>query len=291
MKNSARMSPDLERLLCEEFPLLFRMSHLQSPDMCCGWKGIRCHDGWYELIRDLSKKIVRHAERNRLDPIVRKISSYAALLTFEVEGADEHIRELCRQARESSSRISEFCGEPGGFSSSPPYEIRVCCPKHVVVKDDRPLLPEEISRLSLFNQWMRELQKEITREGQRQVGILSVRVADPLDPFDDFEIEAKVNFSLRPEDPEYRDDDDNFLTSRRYYIPKDLNETTIFDLNEDWGVGEMHFGVENHSYIFHDLCDHGYGSGQQQLSPRDILRIGESWIDIEIKAQMFRKLP
>ena len=291
MDNMGRISPELEKRLCEEFPLLFRMSHLESPDMCCGWEGIRCHDGWFELIRDLSIKIMEHADRNHLDPMVKKISSRGALLQFEVEGADEYILDLCGQARKESSHICEICGAPGHFASNPPYEIRVCCPKHVVAKDDRPLTSEEVSRLRLFNQRLYGLQKEITLEGHRQVKILSQRIADPLDPLDDFEIEAKVIFSLRHDDPEYRDDDDNFLTSRRYRIRKELDEAILFELKDDWGVGERHFGVENHSYIFHDLYDHGYGPGQQELSPRDILRIGEAWIDIEIKAQMFRKLP
>lgn len=290
MENTGRMSSELEKRLCEEFPLLLRMSHLESPDMCCGWMGIRCHDGWYDLIRDLSKKIMEHADRKHLDPMVRKISSRSSLLTFEVDGADEHILDLCEKAREESSRICEFCGEPGNFAPNPPYEIRVCCPKHVVFRDDRPLTPGEVFRLSLFNQRMYGLQKEITQEGQRQVKVLAARVADPLDPLDDFEIEAKIFFSLRCDDPDYREDDDNFLTGRRYRIRKDPDEATLFDLSDDWGVGESHFGVENHSYIFHDLYDHGYGPGQQELSPRDILRIGDAWVEIEIKVQMFRKL-
>ena len=35
----------------------------------------------------------------------------------------------------------------------------------------------------------------------------------------------------------------------------------------------------------------GYSGLGAIQSPRYILRIGEAWIDIEIKVQMFRKLP
>lgn len=292
MESIGRMSHELEKRLCQEFPLLFRRSHLESSYMCSGWRGIECHDGWYELIRGLSKNITEHANRNHLDPMVKKITSRGALLEFVVRGADEYILDLCKKAYEESSYICEICGAPGSLAPCPPNEIRVCCPDHVVVKDDRPLTLEEVSGLRLFNQRMYGLQKEITQEGQRHVKILAERIADPLDPLDDFEIEAKVFFSLREDDPEYRNDDDNFLTTRYYHIRKWPDEdTTMFDLSIDWGVGERHFGVENHSYIFHDLYDHAYGPGQQQLSPRDILRIGEAWIDIVITAQMFRKVP
>lgn len=285
------MSPELEKRLCEEFPLLFRLSHLESPDMCCGWQGIRCGAGWYDLIRDLSKRIVEYSERHHLDPMVRNVCRRAGLLEFEVDGADERILAMCGKAREQSSHVCEICGEPGGFSPSPPYDICVSCPKHVFEKDDRPLDPDEISKLRLFNESMYELQREIILEGRRHVEVLSKRVADPLDSLDDFEIEARVTFALRNSHPEYRDEDDNILTSRRYHIPKDIAEMPRFYWNEDWGVGEGHLGLENHSYILHDLCDHDYGPGRQELSPRDILRIGEVRVDIEIAAQMFRKLP
>lgn len=282
------MSPELELLLYEEFPLLYRLRHLESPDMWCGWRGIDCGDGWYGLLRELSRAVSEHASGHFLDPMVRHVGGRGGLLYVNVEGADERILDLCGRASEKSSHVCEICGEPGGFSHSPPYEIRVCCPKHVVEKDCRPLSPDETSRLRHFNEKARELQREIVSEGRRQVEMLTKRVADPLDPLDDFEIRARVSFRLRSSDPDYRDDDDNILTIRCYCISKNLAETPHFDLIEDWWVGDGHFGVENHSYILHDLCNYFHGPGKQQLSPRDILRIGCAWIDIEIEAQMLR---
>ncbi|MBW8066451.1 MAG: hypothetical protein GJU73_03310 [Ferrovum sp.] len=283
------MSPELEQRLYSEFPLLYRMRHLENPDMCSGWKGIRCNDGWFDLIRTLSREIVDYSHQHHLDPMVVEVLRRGGALRMVLDdGADDHIRKLCREALEKSCRICEICGESGEFVPDQPYNIRVCCSKHAVEKDDSPLTEEEVSRLRRFNQKMFELQREIVDEGHRHVKVLSGRVADPLDPLDDFEIEAKVTFCLREDDSEFREDDDNILTGRKYYIPKDSAEESHFYSAADWGISAMHVGIENHCYIFHDLYDHSWGPGRQQLSFRDILRIGQIWIDIEIQAQIFR---
>lgn len=152
--------------------------------------------------------------------------------------------------------------------------------------DSSSLTEDEISRLRLFNERMRELGREIQIEGSRQVELLAKRVADPLDPLDDFEIEADMSFILREDDPAYFEDDDNVLTRRIHYIPK--NRQSNFDRYECAGV--VKFGIENHSYIFYDLHSMSYGLEQQALSLKDILRIGEVWIDVDIRVQMFRKI-
>lgn len=48
--------------------------------------------------------------------------------------------------------------------------------------------------------------------------------------------------------------------------------------------------LEGPCYLFHDLYCNSFRSGSQRLSMRDILRIGDVWIDIGIQAQMFRSL-
>ena len=285
------MSPELEQCLYTEFPMLYRMRHLDSPDMCCGWGGIQCKDGWFDLIRGLSLQIVEYANQHHLDPLITKVQKHGGVLMFKVDCHNDYIQKLCKQEAMRSVNVCEICGEPGNFESYQPYDIMVCCPKHVVERDDRPLNEDEIEKLQLFNDRLRELELQILSEGRRNINLLEKRIADPQDPLDDFEIEADLHFILRETDPDYREDDDNFLTKRVIWIPKSISEESIYERDiSDWSESGRSFGIANHCYTFHDLYDHSHGPGQQQLSLRDILRIGTIWIDIDIAGQMYRDI-
>lgn len=281
------MSPELEQRLYTEFPMLYRMRHIDSPYVCCGWKGIDCKDGWFDLLRNLSLQIVEYANQHHLDPLITRISRRMGALRVEVDSDDDHIKGLCQQALNASRNICEVCGEPGEFSHDAPFDIKVCCWKHIV--EYRPLTKCDIEKLTIFNETLRKLEQEIAEEGRKHVELLARRVADPLDPLDDFEIEAVVSFYLREDDPAWRDDEDNILTKRPYDIPKnpEKKQKKQYDV-EDWNDRPGGWGIPNHCWMFHDLYDHEYGSGQQRLSMHDILRIGKIWIDIDIQAQMFR---
>lgn len=290
------MSPELEQRLYNAFPVLYRLHHLDSPQMCCGWEGIRCNDGWYELIRKLSRQIAKYARRHNLDPLITGVSRRGGALRVELDGADENIRLMCGNALEKSLGICEICGEPGKPVSDQPYDIRVSCLRHSWERDDRPLADDEFGRLRAANEKLYKIGLEMLEEGLRLAEPMAVRVEDPLDPMDDFEIDATLTFILREDDPDFREDDDNILTTRDYHIPKSRIEKDGSLGFRDWYlVRYWHEGVECHRienpcYIFHDLYCHEYGSGKQHLSMRDILRIGDVWIDIDVQAQMFRNL-
>ncbi len=281
------MSPELEQRLFDEFPMLYRMRHVNSPNVCCGWKGVDCKDGWFDLLRNVSLQIVAYAKHNHLDPLITQIGRRAGALRVEVDCNDSHIKDLCMQALAASRNVCEVCGEPGAFSHDAPFDIKVCCPRHEV--EDRPLTQNEIEKLTAFNEMLRKLEVEIAVEGKKHVEVLARRVADPLDPLDDFEIDAVVSFYLREDDPAWRDDDDNILTKRSYWhIPKNPDEAISRYDGTDWNDRPGSRGIQNHCWTFHDLYDHEYGPGQQRLPMHDILRIGLICIEIEIQAQMFR---
>lgn len=281
------MSPEQAQHLYTEFPMLYRMRHIDSPSVCCGWKGIDCKDGWFELLQNLSSQIVAYANLHHLDPLITRIRRRAGALCVEVDCDDDHIQDMCQQALVNSRLVCEVCGEPGAFSHDAPFDIKVCCHRHEV--EDKPLSQDEIFKLSVFNEMLRKLENEIAVEGKKHVEVLARRVADPLDPLDDFEINAVVCFYLREDDPAYRDDDDNILTKRSHYrVPKNTEEENTRLDSTDWNDRQGGWGIPNHCWMFHDLYDHEYGPGQQRISMHDILRIGLIWINIEIQAQMFR---
>ena len=47
---------------------------------------------------------------------------------------------------------------------------------------------------------------------------LQSRQDDPADPMVDYELEAVVSYHLLEGDPQYREDDDNILAMRDYYL-------------------------------------------------------------------------
>jgi hypothetical protein len=291
IKTERGMSPELEQRLYDEFSLLYRMRHLDSPKMCGGWSGIQCGDGWFDLLRKLSAEIAHYAKQQHLDPIVTEVYVRSGTLIVKVDCDDEHIHALCKKAQEVSCHTCETCGEAGDFVSDPPYGIRISCTKHVVERDDRPLTDDEIARLRIVNERLYSIGIEILEETRRNIALLNQRVADPFDPLDDFEIEIVVDFVLDENDPDYREDDDNILTSRNYWISRQgaNGETELLE-DRNWHEGVAPGMLESPCYIFHDLYCHSLGSGRQRLSMRDVLRIGDAWINIEIQAQMFRKL-
>lgn len=280
------MTPELEKRLYIEFPLLFRMRFLDNPNVGSSWQGIQCKDGWFDLIRNMSCQIAEYANHNHLDPVFTKIGKRLGKLRVDVDCDDDHIKRLCQQAMAASCNICEVCGETGDFSLEAPLDIKVCCPAHKI--EDRPLTQDETEQLKTFNETLRKLEYEIAIEGRKQVESLSRRVAEPNDPLDDFEIEAVVSFYLHEGDPSYRDDEDNILTKRIIQIPKiPAKSDSPIDVT-DWNDRPDNWGIPHHCWLFHELYDHEYGLGQQRLSIQDILRIGLIWIDIDIQVQMFR---
>jgi hypothetical protein len=85
-----------------------------------------CHDGWYHLIDDLSRK---------LEPLVEKLNKripedeykfYAVQvkqkfggLRFYMSWDSDEIDDLIMPAQEHSYKICEFCGNPGKIKKTP----------------------------------------------------------------------------------------------------------------------------------------------------------------------------
>jgi hypothetical protein len=291
------MSPELEQQLYTEFPLLFRRRLVDTPYLTCGWKGIACKDGWFDLIRNLSLNLVEYSKQHYLDPVFLELKSRHGMLKLEIDCDDENIKKLCQQAYDDSAHICEVCGEPGELSYDAPYGIEVRCASHRAdeVYVDVSLTDDEIARSTEINEKLRSLEQEIFAEISRQADLLRVRIADPLDPLDDFEVQAVLTFCLREDDPAYDEDDDNILTRRSFWYCENYkcsegHRDKSREERVDYAEFNRGWGIPNHCWTFHDLYDHRYGPGQQRLHPHDILRIGSIWVDIEIQAQMFRNV-
>ena len=59
------MSPELDKALCEKYPLIFANRNGDKMDTCMAW-GPECGDGWYNIINTLCGAIQRRIDnRNK----------------------------------------------------------------------------------------------------------------------------------------------------------------------------------------------------------------------------------
>jgi len=111
---------------------------------------------------------------------------------------------------------------------------------------------------------------------------LAAKVADPNDPMYDYEIEARLAFIMREEDPDYDEDNDNILTTRNETL-KHLRPDESENFAET--IGPKGLQAEPHCWRFHDLYDHEYGADSPSLSFHDCLRISKVLVDVKVCQQ------
>ena len=148
--------------------------------------------------------------------------------------------------------------------------------------DEKTLNDAEISQLLALNRRLRAINPLLRSIANDVTPRLEAKLADPNDPMYDYEIEARLDFILREDDPDYAEDDDNILTTRSESL-KCLKSDR--DMNFSEGIGPGALEAEPHCWRFHDLYDHEYGEDAPCLSFHDCLRVGKIFIDIQVWQQ------
>jgi hypothetical protein len=156
------------------------------------------------------------------------------------------------------------------------------------IADKKEFTEDEINRLISFNQRLAELELYLCNVGAKECSQLDERVADPSDPLDDYEIEAKLYFILNEDDPEFDEDEDNFLTQRHISLKRIDREYGIGD-GIDHRVPHRNFpgGLNEvrHCWLFKNLYENSYGLEQPSLSLYDCLRVDSIWVDVAVHRQ------
>ncbi len=163
------------------------------------------------------------------------------------------------------------------------------------VKVRREYTDKEIERLVVLNQRLISIESYLKKESEAECQLMKLRVADENDPIYDFEIDVTLDYILRTDDPEFDPDDDNILTRRNFSI-KQIDSDNERERN--WGIADdqnhhepciNYPGVLNevrHCHLFHDLYDHSYNLEMISLNFDQCLRVGEIWVDVEVKKQV-----
>ena len=113
--------------------------------------------------------------------------------------------------------------------------------------------------------------------------LLEAKRTDPDDPMYDYEIEARIDYQLREDDPDFAEDDDNYLSTRTASLKSSLSGWA----REDCAYSYLPAGllVEPHCKLFQDLYSNSYGAEAPRLSFRDCLHIGRIFVDVQIWQQ------
>lgn len=107
------MSPENEKYMCETYPSLYDMSKPPTQSlMCFGFPD----DGWFELLKELSDKIVATGIAVKVIQVKEKFGTlrYYVDYTQGTSSDDYHkIESLIRETEIKSGETCEFCGKPG----------------------------------------------------------------------------------------------------------------------------------------------------------------------------------
>ena len=160
------MREELDKQLCEKYPLIFRDRH-EDPSKTCMYWGIAVGDGWYDIldaacaniqghIDNVAERIewtkkwnrqVEEAEANNFEDwedwkardkrdvpepveqvIAVQVKEKFGGLRFYYRGGDDFIDGVVRMAESMSYRTCEVCGKPGKPTSG--GWIRTVCEEH-----------------------------------------------------------------------------------------------------------------------------------------------------------------
>lgn len=108
------MSPELDKQLCEKYPVIFSQRNGSPQETAMCW-GFDCGNGWYDLIDKLCENIQNHiVYGSDVPPVVAlQVKEKYGTLRFYAHGGDEYISGLITMAESMSGRICEICGNKG----------------------------------------------------------------------------------------------------------------------------------------------------------------------------------
>ena len=157
------MNEELDKKLCEKYPLIFRDRNAPMNQTCMCW-GFTCGDGWYNIINLLCSSIQRHIdftskqiewikewnervndpdhvwtafgareERPVPEPVEQVVATQVKEkfggLRFYYSGGDDYIRGIVDMAEEMSYITCEECGNVGKTVNKNNW-LRTLCGEH-----------------------------------------------------------------------------------------------------------------------------------------------------------------
>lgn len=110
--------------LYKDFPNLYKQHKLDMTQTCLCW-GFDVEDGWYDLIYELSQKLVLVSPTCEASQVKEKFGG----LRFYVDNCNEDGHKLISEYETKSYHVCEECGKKGVLREDLPW-IRTLCLKH-----------------------------------------------------------------------------------------------------------------------------------------------------------------
>lgn len=113
------MKKELALQLQEKYPKLFEDLY-GDPKKTCMSRGIECDDGWYFLVKEVSRQIMLHVDLQRdigkplpKHPKFAQIKEKLGRLRIYLDNGDDHIYEILQIFEVLSVHFCEVCGKHG----------------------------------------------------------------------------------------------------------------------------------------------------------------------------------
>jgi len=115
------MRKELDNLLCNKYPTLFRERSMNMSQTCMCW-GFEHGDGWFNILDNLCEKLVAIEKSAKVEIIVKQVKEKFGTLRFYfdiigpniTEEVNNQIYELVRKAEDESEHTCELCGSTVG---------------------------------------------------------------------------------------------------------------------------------------------------------------------------------
>jgi hypothetical protein len=148
------------------------------------------------------------------------------------------------------------------------------------------LTADEVNRLGCINTYFEQIATHIDATATEIGQVLDVRLADDADRLWDYEMDAKMNFVLRQDDPSNSDESNIFLTELDLLMHEPDGPAPDWEIHSNDFPDEsdlMHLGR-----IFRKLLDPSEVTKNLPSADRkDILRIGGVWCDLVVTYQFY----
>ena len=129
------MSPDLDRALCDRYPLIFADRYApESQTALC--RGFECENGWYFLVDVLCHELQSETECGDAPQVVatqvkEKLGSLRFRVRGYVHGASEKQWTMIKFAQALSLHICELCGAATQLHDNADVRLATRCAEHL----------------------------------------------------------------------------------------------------------------------------------------------------------------
>ena len=122
------MKDELDKILCERYPKIFRDRNKSMQATCMCW-GFDHGVGWFDIMDAACKNIQHHVDWKRKQepyasmsdedfdevhqPVASQVKEKFGGLRFYIDGADDYVNGVVSMAESMSYRTCEYCGSPG----------------------------------------------------------------------------------------------------------------------------------------------------------------------------------